>query len=96
MKRLSKDTIRRYDTHRVAKHVDRFMHHHGLKDYRIDLVTRKVFKQYWPTTGQLSARLESYGPCSYRFLFAYRHSGKNSSQWMVEVLEDLYSKIDKT
>ena len=85
MKRLSKDTIRRYDAHQLAKHIERFMDHHGIDDYRIDLVTRKVFKKYWPTTLP-----ESLGPHSYRFYFAY--SGNIA---LLGLLEDLYSKIDK-
>ena len=85
MKRLSKDTIRRYDAHRIAKHIERFMDHHGIDDYRIDLVTRTVFKKYWSSTLP-----ESLGPHSYRFYFAY-----SANHGLLGLLDEVYSKIDK-
>lgn len=86
MKRLSKQSIKRYDAHQLAKHIDRFMHHHGIDDYRVDLVTRHVFKKYWSSTLP-----DSLGPHSYRFHFAY-----SSNHGLMDLLDEVYSKIDKT
>jgi len=85
MKRLSKQSIKKYSAHQLGKHIERFMDHHEIDDYRIDLVTSRVFKKYWPTTLP-----ESLGPHSYRFYFAY-----SAPRGLLGILDDVYSKADK-
>ena len=85
MKRLSEQSIKKYSAHQLAKHLERFMDHHGIDDYRIDLVTSRVFKKYWPTTLP-----ESLGAHSYRFCFTY-----SAPRGLLGILDEVYSKADK-
>ena len=85
MKRLSEQSIKKYSANQLAKHIERFLDYYGIDDYRIDLVTNRVFKKYWPTTLP-----ESLGPHSYRFYFTY-----SAPHGLLGILDDVYSKADK-
>jgi len=61
------------------------MDYYGIDDYRIDLVTSRVFKKHWSSTLP-----ESLGPHSYRFYFAY-----SAPRGLLGILDEVYSKADK-